>query len=333
MAVPKLSVIKEVWQPELKLANCEYLLKHIQFTTYISLPKQALNYDLLILEEVHNVTPAHDHWLSQFRGKILGLTGTPPKDIESDKARLIAKYCPIVYTYFITQAVNDKILNNYRIIVHPVKLSTKRDIEVKYKDKKTGQEKTFLASEESTYKHLTRKLAREKSPEKKNMAKIYRMIEMKSFKSKEVYAKKLLSTITDKCIIFCNTKEQADRLCDYSYHSSNPESDYNLKLFNAGNIMQMSTILQLMEGINIKNLRQGVILTSYSGDSPKFLQRFGRLMRLKPDETATCHLLCFEDSIEEHWVASALEGLDKSKITYLSNKKKPDTGQGKLNLK
>jgi superfamily II DNA or RNA helicase len=46
---------------------------------------------------------------------------------------------------------------------------------------------------------------------------------------------------------------------------------------------------QFSEGINIPNLRVGIIWHAF-GNERKATQRIGRLLRLNPDETATVHL-------------------------------------------
>jgi superfamily II DNA or RNA helicase len=71
----------------------------------------------------------------------------------------------------------------------------------------------------------------------------------------------------------------------------------------------------LSEGVNIPELKQGIILHAY-GNERKSSQRIGRMLRLNPDDTATIHILCFKDTIDEKWVTEALEGFDQSKITW-----------------
>tara|TARA_Y100000361_G_C11097832_1_gene310169 strand:- start:522 stop:953 length:432 start_codon:yes stop_codon:yes gene_type:complete len=135
------------------------------------------------------------------------------------------------------------------------------------------------------------------------------------YKTKEHYAKGMLKHMGQKCIVFANTQAQADRICPHSYHSKNPNSDYNLELFSDGRIDQLSCVLQLSEGVSIPGLKQGIILHAY-GNNRKSSQRIGRLLRLNPTETATCHILCYKDTIDEKWVESALSEFDNSKIKY-----------------
>jgi superfamily II DNA or RNA helicase len=52
------------------------------------------------------------------------------------------------------------------------------------------------------------------------------------------------------------------------------------------------------------------------GNERKASQRIGRLLRLNPDDTSIIHILCYKDTIDEKWVANALEPFDKDKIIF-----------------
>jgi len=83
---------------------------------------------VVYLDECHNLLPSHEPWLDKFQGKIIGLTGTPPKFERSTKGKLVNKFCPIRYSYFVDDAVSDGILNDYKIVVHMLKLGTAKNI-------------------------------------------------------------------------------------------------------------------------------------------------------------------------------------------------------------
>jgi len=140
---------------------------------------------------------------------------------------------------------------------------------------------------------------------------------MMEYPSKEKYAKLLFNSINTKCILFANTQDQADRLCTHSYHSNNPDSDDNLRMFKEGSITKLSSVMQLNEGVNIPELKQGIIMHAY-GNERKAQQRIGRLLRLNPDEKAIVHVLCYINTVDEKWVKSALENLDQDKIEWKS---------------
>ena len=124
-----------------------------------------------------------------------------------------------------------------------------------------------------------------------------------------------MKEIEDKCIVFCNTQAQADRICKYSVHSENPDAEHNLEMFKRDKITELSCVLQLNEGVNVPDLKAGIILHSY-GNERKASQRIGRLLRLNPDDKANVHILCYKDTVDEKWVKEALESFDQSKIVW-----------------
>lgn len=310
VVAPKLTIFK-TWQEEAVKFKMEHLLDQMDFTTYISLSKKdPTQYDILILDECHSLKYSHQPFLVNFKGVILGLTGTPPRYSKSEKGQMVQQFCPVVYAYFTDDAVEDKILNDYRITVHLIPLDTEYNLQVKLKSQQ------FMTSEVKNYQYWTKRLAEATTKKMEQIASVMRMRVLMDFKSKEKYVRHLMSTITDKCILFANTQEQADRLCDHSYHSNNEFSDLHLEAFKKGRINQLSCVSQLNEGVTIPGLRAGIIMHAY-GNERKSNQRIGRLLRLNPDDCATVHILCYEDTVDEKWVKEALKDLDPSKIKYL----------------
>lgn len=310
VVAPKKAILNS-WQEEAKKFGLDYLLPHIEFSTYVSLNKKDLNFDVVYLDECHNLLFSHEPWLSAFTGKIIGLTGTPPRVSSSEKGKMVSTYCPMRYTYVTDTAVEDGILNDYLIYVHMVQLSSQKNFMKKLKNGKS-----FPSSELADYNYWSNRLLESVSAKETQILRVMRMKSMMSYKTKEIYTKKLMNTINEKCIVFANTHEQADLLCTHSYHSSNPQSENNLLDFKAGNINQLSCVLQLSEGVNIPNLKHGIILHAY-GNERKSAQRIGRLLRLNPTETSTIHILCYKDTVDEQWVKQALESCEPSKIIYI----------------
>lgn len=311
VVAPKVSIF-ESWKEDAEKFGLSHLLEHIEFTTYLSLSKKTRDYDVVYLDECHSMLYTHDFYLSTFPGKILGLTGTPPRFKKSEKGEMVSKYCPIVYTYITDDAVEDKILNDYRVVVHTIPLDTVKNHRVQLK--KGGY---FMTSEQANYQYWTdRILSANPNSTQQKIFRIMRMQALMQFSSKERYARRLLNMIHEKCLVFCNTTEQADRVCTLSYHSKNPESETNLEMFKTGKVLQLSCVQQLNEGVNIPELGAGIILHAYSNER-KSSQRLGRLLRLSPDKKATVHILMYQDTIDAEWVGEALRDLDSEKIIYI----------------
>jgi superfamily II DNA or RNA helicase len=307
VVAPKKAIFQS-WKDDAVKFGKENLLGRITFTTYLSLNKHNPNdYDAVYLDEMHSLLDSHRGFLQLYKGKILGLTGTPPKRDYSEKGKLVNEFCPVVYTFKADDAVENGILNDYQIVVHQLQLTDNKVFPVK-----TGN-RQYMASEIDNYTYWSRRI--DVGSGNMHMLRVMRMKAMMEYPTKEKYTKILMNSIQTKCIVFANTQAQADRLCKHSYHSNNKESEDNLLMFKEGKINKLSTVLQLNEGVNIPNLKQGIIMHAY-GNERKAAQRIGRLLRLNPDDKAIVHILCYMDSIDEKWVKEALENFDQTKIIW-----------------
>lgn len=309
VVAPKLSIF-ETWKEEAIKFDLSHLIPFISFTTYLSINKQDLVYDIIYLDECHNILETHRPYLHNFKGGILGLTGTKPKYSTSEKGKLISEFCPIVYEYGINKAVDGKLLNDYRIIVHRLPLSTEKTLKVETK------KASWYTSEWESYNYWTNRLASQSEGGRK-MTRIFRMKALMEYPTKEYYTAKLLKTITNKVLVFANTQKQADKLCKFSCHSKNPDSEINLQMFKEDKIRELSCVLQISEGANIPNLKEGIIMHSYANEH-KLSQRFGRGLRLKIGDQFVLNILCYINTIDEVWVKQALEEFDPEKITYIN---------------
>jgi len=312
VVIPKNSV-SQSWMDELEKMNIQSMESHLTFSTYLSINKHNPDdYDIVYLDECHSLLEKHDPFLKNFKGKILGLTGTPPERKNSEKYRMVEKYCPIIYKFSVDEATDKNILNDYKIIIHKLQLSKLSTFK-----KQTKNGKKWYTSELKDYNYLCSRVDQAITSKQQQFSAIMRMRGLMEYTTKEEYTKGLLTNIGQKCIIFANTQKQADRICSYSYHSGNANSDFNLELFSDGRIDKLSCVLQLSEGISIPDLRQGIIMHAY-GNERKTAQRIGRLLRLSPDQKAVCHILCYENTVDEKWVERALKSFDKTKIVYFN---------------
>jgi len=307
VVAPKKSIFQS-WKDDAETFNMQKQLNRITFTTYLSLNKHNPgDFDAVYLDEAHSLLDSHRGFLQLYKGKILGLTGTPPKYKDSEKGKLVQEFCPVVYTFKADEAIENGILNDYQIIVHELELDTAKNYAV---DMKT---KSFTTSEQLNYNYWSNRIDIGSGPA--HILRVMRMKAMMEYPSKEKYAGTLFKSIQNKCILFANTQVQADKLCAHSYHSNNSNSEENLELFKAGSINKLSTVMQLNEGVNIAELKQGIIMHAY-GNERKASQRIGRLLRLNPDDKAVVHILCYMGTVDEKWCKEALEGFDQSKILW-----------------
>lgn len=314
VVAPK-KTIYQSWLDETVEHQLEFLQDHIVYSTYRSLTKQDLDYDVIYLDECHSLKYSHSAWLTNAMRKgirIVGLTGTYPNYKKSEKGEMCAQFCPLVYEYVIDNAVDDNILNDYRVYVHSLTLNTEMNYPVTHKDGKF----MWMSSEKKTYEYWSTRLAQAFSPKDMQILRIMRMKSLMDFPSKLDYISEILKDRKHKTIIFTNTQSQADSICDHSFHSKNPASEGNLIMFKEGEIEVLAAVEQLSEGVTIPNLKSGIIMHTFANNR-KASQKIGRMLRLNPDETASIHVLCYTDTVDLDWVTNALKDLNQDKIIWL----------------
>ncbi len=310
------TVILDSWKSEMEKFGLKYLLRYFDFTTYRSLKKKTGVYHKIYLDEPQNLKDSHRAVLQAHlnRGKaILGLTGTPPRYKKGEKGKLMKEFWPVVIDFTTDEAVNAGILNDYKIIVHKLPLGKIQT--------RGGRHRT----EQEVYEYWTKLIQRSDHPETPEdhqlngeMLRIQRMQALMKFATKEEYLIKLAAQFDEKCLLFVNTIEQAERVAQYCHHSKQTTvlNRATLELFRKGEIMRLSCVGQLSEGINIPGLRVGIIWHAF-GNERKASQKIGRFLRLNPDECATVHVLCYEGTVDENWVEKALRDFDQDKIIYM----------------
>ena len=131
---PKLSIISS-WRYEAEKFGLSKVLENATFSTYLSLNKHNPNdFDAVYFDEVHSLLDSHRSFLDNYAGRVLGLTGTPPKHKNSEKGRIVSEYCPVVFTFKADDAIESGIINDYQIIVHEVDISSEKNYNVETKN-------------------------------------------------------------------------------------------------------------------------------------------------------------------------------------------------------
>ena len=316
VAAPTQAIL-DSWPQEARKFGLTHLLDAITFTTYRSLSKVLTQgrYQKLYLDECHALKDSHEPGLKAHvkrKQSILGLTGTPPAQPGSEKGRLVATYCPMRVDYTTDEAVLAGLLNDYRLVVHRLPLSPVRDYVVTLK---TGSQ--FTTSERESYQYWSARLANAAQDALPvETLRLLRMQALMHYPGKGRYMAHLASQFTEKVLLFTCNQQQAEQQAAHTYHSKNKDSQANLARFNTGEIQRLACVAQLSEGVNIPDLRVGIIWHAF-GNERKTAQRIGRLLRLNPDQTATVHLLMYQDTVDEQWVDQALAAYDPAKISYM----------------
>ena len=236
-------------------------LKQLETTTWKSLPKVKGHYDLIIFDEEQFMTEANvkPYFEKEFSAnRILSMTGTPSKT--KVKLELYKRLnLSVIYELSLNSAVDIGILSNYSIKVVNIDMDTCNNIFVEYKDKKTGELKSFQTSEVKQYEYQTRRID-------SNMTKfglMHRLHGIKNSPSKLGAAKYIINSLPGKKLIFTASIAQAEELCDHVYHGKTGTED--LDLFVSGKIDKIAMVNKGGTGYTYSNIDH-LILTQVDSD-------------------------------------------------------------------
>lgn len=321
---PKVS-IKDSWLAEAEKINQN--IDNIDFTTYVSLnKKKPLDYDVLILDECQSLKQSHEVFMTPFvnnGGRVLGLTGTPPKGNFGEKPMMRDKYYPIRYEYTMDEAIDENILNDYRIIVHIIPFGSEKERKTAYwLDSEFGKINEALEKlSEEVFEGTDRMLwlSQQASKKRQLLARkeqiiFQRLTFYKKSQSKFDYAVSLVGD-EDKTIVFVNLKDQAEKFTNF-YHSSVPKKQLTetLTKFQKGDIRVLAAVAQLSEGITIPGLKKAIMTHAYANNR-QFSQRMARTLNLSLEEISIVHVIVLNIDTDKDWLFSALTAFDPNKIT------------------
>lgn len=303
--------IRKNWVAEHKKWNSTVKLKSICHRSLQGIPQ---NLPILVIDEIHTLS---DFQISTILLKnpqrILALTGF--MSAETSNKLFFNFGLSVIFSYSIAQAIADKIISDFDVSVIKIPMDdTKRYIKIKQ----------YYLTERNAYEYYTETFnsLKEKSIEKPELEKIKMVFSRKrkeliyGSNTKVNYANHLLddSLKDSRIITFCGTTKVADVINQHlSHHSKNVKED-NLEKFISGEIDKLAVCQMVNMGITIENLKIAVVQQAQS-NSEMNIQRILRVCNLEQfEKKAHTFVLCYENTVEEGWVESSLEGISKEKI-------------------
>jgi superfamily II DNA or RNA helicase len=287
--------------------------KLLTTSTWMSLHKVSGDFDMIILDEEQFMTEnnAKNLLSGDLKGKsIVSMTGTASShDHKKELYRLLD--LPVLYKISINDAVDMKLLANYTIKVVEVDMGTKNEIEAGNKEKK------FMTSEAKQYNYL-HNVAQQAIMQRRNDVTfriLARMRAIKNSKAKTEAAKFLIEKLDGRKLIFSATINQAEDLCEHTYHSKTDNID--LKKFQLGEVDEISMVNAGGTGFTYKAIDHLMLTQADSDKNGLTSQKISRTLLDQKDYKATIWILSLVGTQDEKWVASVLQNFDKTKIEYL----------------
>lgn len=313
--------LKNQWILELQKFN---LLQHVKVGIINSEVKVKENIALLVLDEIHRY--GSSSYVEIFRVKrpklILGLSATF-KRLDGRHA-LLAKYCPVVDTITVKEALKNGWLSNYReykVLIEPDDFHIYKQASLEFQDMFSLFNFDFKEAMKCVTNIVYRRYyGKQMGISAKDMDAIT-FTWQRAMRARKDYimnhplkidiTRKILDARPfAKAITFSGTIKQAEKIGRGSVvHSGKTKKKNRLTIeeFNEMPTGVINSSKALDEGVDIKGLDLAIILTNSSSQTQK-TQRRGRVLRPKEGKVAEIFTLVIKGTVEERWFENSSEG-------------------------
>lgn len=290
-------------------------LKKTTIICYPSLINLKGSFDLIIFDELQDITSTNIEPL--FNGnvtysKILGLTGTLPKHKDKLDIYKLLKL-KVLVEVGIEEAIDSDLIADYQINCIELHLdNVNKNIEA------GNSQKRFYQTEVQKYDYLSKQIntwlytTNEKT---KRFFLLQRMRFINSCKSKNDYAKKLLEKLPGRTLIFTGGIEQAESICENTYHSKT--TDEKLNQFIDGKIDKLACVNAGGVGFTYRNVDNILITQVNSNKKGQIVQKIARGLVKQEGYKANIYILYLKNTVDENWLNSSLEDFNTDKVKYL----------------
>jgi len=293
-------------------------LKKTDIVCWGSLHRVRGSYDLVVLDEIQFITINNSiGLLNKIKIKyknIIGLTGTMPKHKEKLKLYQTLRL-EVLNSVSIEEAVDQGLIADYNITIVECMLDNKD----KYISAGSAAVK-FKQTEQGQYDYYSKTISKFKDADRlvPTWLLLQRMRFMYTLKSKYLIAKRLISKLEGRTLIFTGGIPQAEFMCPHYYHSKTDTT--SLDKFLAGTINILACVNAGGVGFTYRGVDNFVIVQVDSNKSGNSIQKIARSLVLQDDYKANIYILVVKNTVDEQWKDLALEELNPDKITYISYK-------------
>jgi len=270
-----------------------------QIVCYASLRNMpATKWDWIISDECHYITPNNvEYYLKCNITSHILLTGVEPDDPEKIK---ILKNLSNRYKLKITldEAVDNNLLNDY--IVHIWRVTLTFDEKNKYLELCRKVDYAISQGNQFLIRNATG-------------ARMRFIYNLESKYKASCYIRDQIRKAKRRMVIFTGSKEIADRLSPYRYYEGTGTEHYNA--FRNMTIDELACIKMIQEGANIDAL-DTALMSQINSKQLNFMQKLGRLMRLKIGEVARVHVIVAHETYDLTWALKATKALNQKKVFW-----------------
>ena len=296
---------------EFRKRNSLSLLSKIKIICWASLEEEKGTYDKVVLDEYQFITEKNAKPLldgSINYNSIIGLSGTHPRHREKlDILRSLHLFT--LSEMSIDEAVDEEVIADYDILTIGFYLDNK-DKYIAAGNKNNP----FFQTEAARYNYLTKRINDKKS-NGFAIPKQYifdRLRFIYTLKSKEDITRRLLSQLKGRTLIFTGGIEQAERICENTYHSKT--DDKKLKLFLQRGIDILACVNAGGIGFTFEGVDNFIITQVNSDAKGDTTQKICRALVLQENYKAKIIILYAKNTVDEEWKNKALQRFNPNNI-------------------
>ena len=299
--------IKNSWI--LELEKLDYY-PNIHYSTFKSLNKvRDKKYDFIIVDEAHSIPPDNTlpivSKIVKNNDKVILASGTYSED-----TLLNLKFSTglqQIVDYSTDDAINDGIVNNFKVEVHLFKLDNTKSVQF-------GGLKKWYSTDYKECQRLSKKVD-ESFGQDKMMSALFRMKMINSCQSLIRNVQQWIKDNPDKRFILFTGDEKVGMNYNIPMFNSKSKNNDVLKDFQEYRSNSLCLIKKGGTGVTYEGL-DTILITDINSNSETLEQRCGRSLLFEEGKESVIHIFCSTEPFQMKWLESSLKSINPDRINY-----------------
>ena len=294
------------------IEECEKLdyYPRIEYCNFKSLKKiQDNKYDFIIFDESHSIPPNNIlpivAKIVKNNDKVILASGTYN---EETLFNLKSSTClQQIVDYSTDDAINDGIVNNFKVEVHLFKLDNVKSVQF-------GGLKKWYSTDYKECQRMSKKVDNSFGQEKM-FAALFRMKMINSCQSLIRNVQKWIKDNPDERFILFTGDEKVGMNYNIPMFNSKSKNNDVLKDFQEYRSNSLCLIKKGGTGVTYEGL-DTILITDINSNSETLEQRCGRSLLFEEGKESTIHIFCSTEEFQLNWLTKSLQSIHPDRITY-----------------
>lgn len=283
---------------------------NIKYSTFKSLKKVENDiYDFIVFDEAHTIPP--DNILPivskmvKNNDKVILASGTYSDDTLFNLQ--LSTGLQQIVDYSTDDAIEDGIVNNFKIEVHLFELDKVRKVPF-------GSLRKWYSTDYKECQRMSKKVD-ESFGKDKMMAALFRMKMINSCQSLIRNVKKWIEDNPNKRFILFTGDEKVGLNYNIPMFNSKSKNNDVLKDFQEYRSNSLCLIKKGGTGVTYEGL-DTILITDINSNSETLEQRCGRSLLFEEGKESTVHIFCSTEDFQMRWLESSLKSINPDRISY-----------------